>query len=592
MKKLLTFSVVLVCLLSSAKAQFFQHLYGNTDPELIGNGVNTNATGMGHFIVSPSYPSTGGTILATNTNVNGNVAAFNNTYALTHSSGIAIAPRNTLPIEFKNGTGFGVFGLFADPSGTVPSGIYYLELDATGAVVNTTQYDPVNITGTNFNVVEVAAVTESAAGGDFYIVGTVDPQLSSGSFWIFAMKINQAGAITWSVIYDLVNPTTSSRDWAKDVIESPYTPASVAEVVVVGQTYDNGGTSDGFFFRLDAGTGAAIVNPLIHGTTSTNEYFTCIDVANSTIGGRVGFIIGGNCDASGSQDYWVIKTGPRGRTLSFGGGPTLWSFLYDYNGGSGNRDDCTDIIERLNTFGNYEYYVAGTTDNGNIGNTDLVVVKIDDIGNPVANGQFTYGSSSNDFGSYLDQYNGTGNDGLSVFGAYDNGGNYDAYHVKAYFNGQSGCNEKLDNTSNTGGPDVLTNYSTTSYSNIIGTIIAASPSTASDINLCFNTTITGGDNSFMTPPTNGNKEAIMVSPNPMQEGNSFANLAVETTSGTAADVTIYDMLGRVYYKQNHTLATGNNNVPLDLTKANMAAGIYTITIQGANISRTVLLQVK
>jgi hypothetical protein len=569
-----------------ANAQFFQHLYGTSGSEYGGNGLNTNTTGMGHFVVSPSQNSSIGDLLAVNTDVNGNPGAFNNIYSLIHNSGVSVTPRNTLPLEFSSGSGYGVFGLFYDPSSSVQSGIYYLELDVNGNVLNTTQYDPVNTSSTNFYVVEVGDVSESSSG-DIYITGTVDPQLSTGSFWMFAMKINQAGNVLWSTIYDINNPGfSSSRDWAKGIIESPYTPISVPEVVVVGHTYGNGGSSDAFFMRLNANTGTLLASPYIYGTTTDFDQFTCIKVANSTTSGTNGFIVGGNSDAAGSNtDFWLTKLDPVGNSV--------WSNLYDYNGSSGNYDNCTDVIERLNTSGAYEYFVSGVTNTGNVGgNTDLVVIKTDDTGNPYFNGQFTYGSNIDDGGAYLDQYNGTGADGLSVFGTFGNGtiGNSDAYLVKAYFNGLSGCNEDFANTSPTTGPTLTGKRTTKLISTITDATMGATFTTAVDATLCYSPSITGGSNARTIQKDNNT--GIVASPNPLDATSNIVTVSLESETNTQATIALYDMLGRTYYNQTTTLTKGKNSLPIDISNANLAPGMYTLRISSSATNNTILLLVK
>lgn len=574
-----------------ANAQFYQHLYGNANGEGLGQGVNTFATGQGHFITAPSWTSSTTTqdILAVNTDVNGNVNAFNNTYSLIHSSGVSITPQNTIPIEFPNGTGYGVFGLFYDPSGSVPAGIYYLELDAAGNPVNVTEYNPVNTTGTNYYVVEVADVTTSLNGNDYYITGTVDPSISSGSFWIFVLKIDQGGNITWSTVIDILNPnTSSSRDWAKGIVESPYSPSGNQEVVVVGQTYANGGSSDGFFMRLDANSGAPVASTYIYGTTSTFEVFDCIKISNNTAPGNNGFIIGGTTDANGSgtnRDFWLMHTDDQGNPN--------FSYTYDYNGGSGNWDNTTDVIERLNQSSVYEYYLGGITGSGNIGGTDLVVQKIDDLGNPVS--QFTYGSTADDMGTSLDYFDNTGNDGLSVFGTFNGGvfgGSMDAYQVQAYFNGLSGCNEDFNNTAANGGPWLYNKYNNRPRTNLNNVTMWANQSGASDMNLCYATSIAGGSNARMAPAEpKGDKEAI-VSPNPMNQGSPVAMVELETETPATVEIAVYDMLGKQYVSGSHTLVKGINQLPVDLSTANMAAGMYTVKITGINISKNILLIIK
>ncbi|HYG15603.1 MAG TPA: T9SS type A sorting domain-containing protein [Bacteroidia bacterium] len=587
MKKLFLIAFALSCF--SAKSQYFQQLYGNSDHQYNGRGVNTTASAMGHFVVSSSSnTSTTGDLLAVNTDLNGNVLTFNNLYNLTETSGVPVTPANAIPVEFNNGSGFGVFGMYYDPSGTVPNGVYYLELDANGNIVNTTQFDPVSIVGTSMYVVEVADVSESASGNEFYITGTIDPTVPGGSFWVFTMKIDQGGNIIWSTIFDLVSSAASSRDWGKGVLESPYMPAGVQEVVVVGQTYDNGGSPDGFFLRLNANNGNPLGVAPLYGTAASLDQFTCITVSNSGVGGSAGFMIGGNSDQGGSWDMWMTKVSPTGASLL--------TQLYDYNGGSGNFDECTDIIERKNTSGIFDCYIGGMTNNGNIGNTDLVVVKVDENGNPYGNGQFTYGDDNYDRGTYLDYFDGYGTptDGLSVFGTWDNAsagmGFGDAYLVKAYFNGLSGCFEDFQNTSTTNGPKLYNRQKIKVISKFNSNPMSTTSVSASDLNLCYSTSIGGGSNARTANPENGN--GVSVSPNPMQAASGQLTVEMEATATQEVSVTLYDMLGRTYYSETATLQKGKNSLPLDVSNANLAPGMYTVKISGTTINETVLLQVK
>ena len=52
------------------------------------------------------------------------------------------------------------------------------------------------------------------------------------------------------------------------------------------------------------------------------------------------------------------------------------------------------------------------------------------------------------------------------------------------------------------------------------------------------------------------------------------------------------MLGRNYYTGEHTLVKGSNQLPIDISNTNMAAGMYTIQISGSDISKNILLMVK
>ncbi len=569
-----------------AHAQFFQHNYGTKNSENGSNGLNTTATGLGHFIVSSTFNSPTNEILAVNTDVNGNVAAFNNLYTLTHSSGVSLEINNTLPIEFSNGSGYGIFGRFSDPSLSISAGIFYLEIDPVGNILNITEYNPISTAGTSYSLVEVADVTESLGGGFFYITGTVDPGIM-GNFWIFVIKIDQAGNIMWSIVDDIVNSTAISRDWAKGIVESPYSPSGTPELAVVGQTYDGGGSSDAFFLRLDANSGTSLAPVNLYGTTTSNEIFNSIKISNNAASGAPGFIIGGSSDVNSggaNRDFWLVQTDDQGNPF--------WSYTYDYNGGSGNNDYNTDIIERLNNAGFYEYYLGGHTSNGNLGAADLVVIKTDDLGNAI--GQFTYGSPFDDIGTYLDFYDHMGPDGLSIFGTYNGGsvGLMDSYHVKAYFNGLSGCNEDIGMTHGLTGPSFLMNLQDRLNTTFKNTPMSATLSGAKDANLCFNFSIPGGSNARIAPDEpKGDKEA-KVSPNPIAQGVQYAALEVEIEQPTTAQVSVYDMLGRTYYSQTFTLVKGKNNLVLDITDINMAQGMYTVKVQGDNLNQNIMWLVK
>ncbi len=584
MKKI--FLITLAFASIGASAQFFQHNYGTKDSENASNGLNTTATGLGHFIVSSTFNSPTNEILAVNTDINGNVAAFNNLYTLTHSSGVLLDIDNTLPIEFSNGSGYGIFGRFHDPGLSIPTGIFYLEIDPAGNILNVTEYNPISTVGTNYYVVEVADVTESLGGGFFYITGTVDPSIM-GNFWIFVIKIDQAGNIIWSIVDDLVNSTSVSRDWAKGIVESPYSPSGTPELVVVGQTYDGGGSADAFLVRLDANSGTSLAPVNLYGTTTSNEIFNSIKIANNTISGAPGFIIGGSSDINSggaNRDFWLLQTDDQGNPF--------WSYTYDYNGSSGNNDYSTDVIERLNTGGLYEYYLGGHTNNGNLGGADLVVIKTDNLGNAV--GQFTYGSPSDDVGTYLDYYDLVGPDGLSVFGTYNGGGIglMDTYHVKAYFNGLSGCNENLGMTHNLIGPGLFMNLQDRLKTTFKNVSMTSALSSAKDANLCFNFSIPGGSNARVAPAEpKGDKEA-KISPNPIAQGVQYANVEIDIEKPTTAQVSVYDMLGRSYYAQTFTLVKGKNNLVLDISNINMAQGMYTVKIQGENLNQNIALLVK
>ena len=586
MKKLLLTAAVLVAGIA-AHAQYFQNLYGVPVNETLTSGINTTASGNGYFMASSNSGFAFGTasISAAFADVTGNIPGgpyFTNEYMVVSNVGNPLQTQDPQVFEFNNGSGFGIIGRYTDPTMANPNtGIYFLQLDPSGNVLNAFDYT-VNPNGSSFwDVIKVSAIAESASGKEIYITGWLQPNFAQVNS--FVLKIDAVtGAIIWGYVYDVINPSFSSKDLFNDIVESPY----ASEVIVVGQTYDGTTTSDGLFMRINSNTGTAFPIVNLHGTATSWDAFNAITVANSPTAGGPGFAIGGTSDANGTNDFWFTLVDPTGTFIT--------STLHDYSINPGADDQCEDIIERKNTFGKYEYYMAGSTFKGAFGRHDVLVIKTDDNGKGVANGEFTYGSSGHDFGKSLDQYNGTGNDGLSIFGTYDNNiiGGSDMYLVRAYFNGASGCNEKFSTPTPKSGPKHYLRYDVKDIAKFKDNKFSWKQTTAKDKNLCFAWSLSSGSNARVAPAEpNGDKEA-KVSPNPIAQGVQYAALEVEVENPTTAQVAIYDMLGRTYYAQTFTLVKGKNSLVLNISDVNMAQGMYTVKVQGENLNQNIIWLVK
>lgn len=596
MKKILLIVLALTGL--TAKAQYFHHIYGTTDGEKLSSGINTNTLGLGHFLVGHNGQNG---LAVSRTDVNGNVTGapyFDGWYTLFSSiTGAQVYVDESEAFEMDNGNGFGIVGKFQDLSiGTPNTGIFYMQLTPTGGVSNIFTYIPSGVTSI-VDIFNVGAVAESALSGgkDIYITGSA---YGSGNLFAYAMKLDVAsGGIRWSWIYDiqLASGAGSAYAYSRDIIESPYTPSGVNEAVFVGQLYDPTGGSlpDAFSLRVDASTGIPVTSAAdIYGTTSSTDVINSISIANATAGGSDGFILGGASDVNGSEDFWLVKTD---QSLN-----SLWGSLHDYNGNAGTENVCNDVIERLNTSGKYEYYAAGYVRNGLLGGTyDMVVVKTNDAGVSTGMGQFTYGDKFTDYGIAIDQYNGTGADGISVFGFRGTNsapiinGNYDMYLVKAYFNGETPCLQKIVDAPNASGPGKLTSVSVNLVDRLVPlTMFNWAQTTANNLNICFATSLGAGSNARVAPAEpKGDKQAV-VAPNPMQSGTQAIAVSVEVEQATTAQVTIYDMLGRQYYAGNVELAKGNNTLPIDISKSNMSAGTYTVSITVNGERKSILLLVE
>jgi hypothetical protein len=593
--------IALVLFAFSTKAQYFQHLYGTSSDDSLVSGINTTVQGTGYFMagensISCIVPGLNG-IPASFTDVNGNVSGtpyFNREYLLTNASGNYIEAHDPQVFEADDSSGFGIVGRYNDPSSS-ETGVFYLLLDPTGNPTATYRYPATAIGGTSYDIVEVAAVRENIAKDSIYVTGTAESSL--GQFRHFILKVDiSSGALGWGWVYSIL-PTTSAlsnQHWGKDIIENPWipmpTPSSNYSVMMVGWIQDSihspNYTYDGLITHVDGETGLFPVHPaFIYGIPDSNEWFNCITLATDSIYHPPGFVIGGGAQTNGNIDFYCPRVDPIGHPL--------WISNFDYSWSPGSYNECFDIIERIDSSGKFTYFAAGYTENGYFGGRDAQVVKMDSMGMPIAGGEFTFGGTGNDYGKALDIYNNNGAlppDGLSTFGTWNSGsgiGGQDLYLVRSYYNGESGCNDTTrDPIWNHGEPghppihpDTLTHFT----KGDLGEMYILT----TDINLCFSSTIPGGSNAFVAPNEEGeeqggmgtvNRNHVLLVPNPSNTGNTKVELNVDSDIIGDADVIIYDMNGKEFYKGTFNLHEGMNKLPLDVTNAHLSAGMYQIII--------------
>ncbi len=582
MKKLSILAILFLCV-SSIQAQYFEHLYGRPMDEALGDGKNTTNT-IGHILVGNGngFNLPMAQISVTHTDING-TPIFNHEYEIYNPAGDAVGANTPKVFEFTNGSGdFGVVGMLSDPPLTTApptTGVFYFTVDATGVPLNVYEYR-VNPTGSVFEIYDVAAVALSASGNEAYITGTAQVSITEAYTFIIKIDVN-SGALLWSWVYDVSNSANPNRDMAADIIESPYS----SDVVVVGHTYETGLSEDAYLFTVDAASGAVTGTVQLYGGSSSWDYFSSINIANQ-VGG---FIIGGYTAPSSASPYdsWMM--------LVDAAGTPIWNNTYDYSQMPGTDDRCFDVIERLNTSGLYEYYGAGTAFQGIFGSSDALIIKVDDSGNGV--GEYTYGDANFQNCYKIDQMNGTAADGLSIFGAGDFSlapiSPSDLFLIKTYFNGETPCHFSAS-TPNPVGVAATVNPSPTAVqlTDFFTNPITINYDRMLDKQQCFRRRLLSGSNASIAPnEPKGDKQAI-ISPNPMQQGATQAIVELNTETATTVSINIYDMLGRNYYSGEHTLVKGSNQLPIDVSNTNMAAGMYTVKITSATISKNILLMVK
>ena len=295
----------------------------------------------------------------------------------------------------------------------------------------------------NSSDLTVAAVVEDPTTNYIYVSGSVRNGTSTNAYAMALVNTPGLtfGDILWSYTYDIdTDPTTS--DIPLDMIVSPY---NTTDLVLVGGTRKSYQSGDAFAMKLDR-TNGNIVSVNTYTQNWDKGEFTCIKAStNPNISSPENFVIGGtvyNYYMPHESDMWMVA-------LDNANMDVQWSDTYNHADPSmppyTYYDECADIAERINTSGDYEYFLAGTTTYPNY--RDRVVLKFDDVGRPVIDGQYTYVKYEADDLVSIDLLEGFGPniDGLSLFGSssWNPGiqiGNWDHSLVKTYFNGVTGCN--------------------------------------------------------------------------------------------------------------------------------------------------------
>lgn len=589
MKKLILIALVLHSCM--AKAQYFQHLYGTTpDNDILKSGINTvSIVPQSHFMAGGTFTSGGSSFIAAAfADVNGNISGapfFNNAYTLTNASGDVIYVDEPAVFErTRCCAGFGIAGRYFDgnASPAARGGLFYLQLKDDGTPETTFDYY-----FPGYEVNHLGGIAKSQYfPGELYITGTVlDPDQIE---YPFGLRINECtGAAKWGWVYRLLSPAGNAA--GRDIEENPAFPFGVVSAAIVGITSNNG-QNDGFLMHIDATTGLPIGTPvLIYGTPNSSDWLNSINKGgNSTA--TPGFVLGGSTNVYGSTDFAVLLTDAAAAT-------TFFSSVFDYSVSPGSGNDCFDVMERYTTPSTpLEYYAVGSTDNGVFGNTDVLVIKIDQFGNGVINGEFTYGGANNDYGQKIDLYSPVGGAppaGISVYGIWGNnlGGDFDMYLVKAYFNGVTACNYAINTPLQYLGPpldpQMAAEELTSNKRNIFETIYNA----INDEELCFAASIANGDNARVAREDKADK-AMLVLPNPTATNHKEVTLKIDSDIEGPAAVEIYDMLGKQYYSKKHTLVKGPNSLLIEMSSTNMAPGMYTVKLSNSKETKTVVLVVK
>ncbi len=587
---------------SVGNAQFFQKVYGASNTqEVLESGTNYNG---GISISTKGFLMTGHTpagstvgissVMLTRTDLSGNPVFNNRVALLAQFTQQQLSSKAKKVISLANGQ-IAVFGDYnnglSTSTGPVSNQIFLMLTDANGNPLYVRSY---NIGTLPYQAEATSLVQSPTNPGVLYACGYTST--INGNKQPVVMSIDApSGFLNWGYTY--IDVSSNAFEWtAEDLVESPYPNPSTAQtdIAFVGRyvlnQYDIG---QGAFWSLDAATG--IPSSTIHqyGSPFSDGGFNAITIANNPNYGDPGFAIAGYTMASffynqltspSTYNMWALKMDPTGGLLYF-------STELDYSAGDRN-EFAYDIVERVNTFGDYEYYVGGYVDQGYFGNEDEIVCKLTYYGYPVSSGsEFTYGGPGNERVLELDYYNfgvPTSNVGLSMFnyssGSFSTLGQGDFYHVRSYFNGITACNFILDNARFFYGPG----FYGEAKQDIFETSFQRQRSldwqvnTMQDALICTANSVPGGANTRIGE-SGGDETEITgsnVFPNPVMLDNPMLNIQFDA-AGTGEDIQVEVMnaLGQICMRSSQVLGDGQTQIQVNLNGNGLLnAGVYMVVI--------------
>jgi hypothetical protein len=567
MKKTLTLAFTWVMI--NANAQYFEHVYGSTSYEEIFSGMNTNLVGPG-FMLSGVRTATNGlsnALSLTRTDINGNITGsqyFKKNYSIYFNSSLTpiMRVREAFSVELSS-TRFALAGVCYKDQTLQKYCVYYAQVDQNGFPVP----DMTSTTGYNMKYYDIGTdsyyqvrnIRLSPSNDKLYVVGLSVNQ-TSGKYYSMILKIDVAtGVLDWSWIYNI----TGNSESAYDAVEDPNT----GELVVVGYYQRSLFDTEAYILRLDPSNGNVITSSMLFTSNigNTNEMFKCITIADNG-----DYIISGQTTMLGNVDSWTLRIDNAFTTIG-------WNVCNDYYG-SGNDNYAIDVMERMNTNGQSEVYVAGQVIGGVFGNADIEVYKLDGSSGSCQN-QFTYGTGQYQYVTSIDQNNTGTADGLSLFGLTEvttsQLANKDFVIYKAYYNGITSCDYDVNTTESQNGPNVI--YSETHVQgDRFNTSEAWLKTIANfnDLTICYSATVTGGDNARPAQATGISENRDLSGLDVLvDQGNDV--LTVLSDNQTPRLIKVTDITG----KQVLNNFSENQN-KLDIS--NLETGIYILSMQTQN----------
>jgi len=583
---------------SEIKAQWFGQQLIPVDSVLLTTAKGTNATG-GYIMGGKRGVRQNGSLLPdfviTKIDANGQYTSSNEfmiEYQINSCGGTPHNCAGVSIVECRNPIASAGINQYYAIAVSSTAGIGFATLDQSGIPVQQLFWDfpPNNI---NYFALRNPAIRESATANVFYL--TCNYQYST-----CVMKVDVTTSPP-TVLFNNLYFNNTERYQSRDIIESPY---NSNEVIVVGCTDmdlvapNNYWASDAFFTKLDATSGAVLTHSVYNKQYDGDDWFACIEEAQSGTGGSNGYILGGRSHhpinnptppySNINYIQWICKLDPAGAIV--------WSdlILPANSHNQGFDQEISRVYERQNiNNGNFEVYgvaaMGGCQSPTSAANcsTAQVVYKLDDAGaNVFTPDEFHY------YGAWMHQgttivysdaqitaiETGGTNDGIQVFGNDVGAANF--LMTKAYFNGEAGCNQSTTTIQQIlQGPDSVRTeqlnvilFPNCPLSNwIIHNVISVSPST-----LCSNASLSNGSNAKMFETgvidNNPRLEEINIFPNPFH-----SNITISVGSNNKIlRLKIFDYLGKELFDYKQVNKT--QQVELEFNQLQLENGIYFLDI--------------
>jgi len=457
-------------------------------------------------------------------------------------------------------------------AGSYDEACYFTTLDASGNVLSTMAYPFPMLQSEASMVYAKPILVESNVANEYFICGYFESNM-------YVIKVAANGSILWSSFYTLGNEVIP-----KDIIMSPYRSG---QLIVVGETNISPQDNQGFFMTIDGSSGNATSTKLFGYTDKMDGFGSIVGGAFVNSGNDKGFVIGGYTENPRDQTVstpWILKLDQLGNII--------WNKVLDPIVGS--TKGIIDLVERLNTFGGYEYYALTTSHLG------MQVLKLDEEGRPFPtltssslHNEFVYDlpslnpSHANSI-SYANTAAITANVGIQVFGTASNfAGFSSSYLVNAYFNGETNCYRSLNKMSDPiEGPGEITPLepgkfgSFTACSNFY---VYAYFSGGSTNTPCYGPMSSGSNLRIMSSgidPQDQTNENFSVSPNPISDR---ATVNYTSYDNSKISINVSNLLGQTIVNVNLEQGlAGSYQQEIDFTSLNVQSGVYFVntTVDG------------